>query len=218
MPIAENRLIERIAHASESARPPRRSAPARVLRHRRRLRLLSALPGPQTLVTTDFRSKAFTSAANGIRRLRWPPLPHPRTLRHRGHGRRTLRRISIPCPARPAAPALGRPVFRRPPESRQEGRCHPRRRRSRAIPRRSPADITVVGTVPEGKAILRSTAQPGDRIFVSGELGAPCALLEQMYAAPERRFRASSYPAHFYPRGPARPRPLPRAKSRSPRP
>src|SRR5450755_3899301 len=61
------------------------------------------------------------------------------------------------------------------------------------------ADITVIGTVPEGRAILRSTASPGDRIFVSGELGAPLALLEQMYAVPERRFRASSYPAHFYP-------------------
>ncbi len=61
------------------------------------------------------------------------------------------------------------------------------------------ADITVIGSVPEGKAIRRSTAQPGDRIFVSGELGAPYALLEQMYAAPERRFRAASYPAHFYP-------------------
>jgi thiamine-monophosphate kinase len=61
------------------------------------------------------------------------------------------------------------------------------------------ADITVLGTVPAGKAIRRSTAQPGDRIFVSGELGAPVALLEQMFASPERRFRASSYPAHFYP-------------------
>jgi thiamine-monophosphate kinase len=61
------------------------------------------------------------------------------------------------------------------------------------------ADITVLGTVAAGKAILRSTAQPGDRIYVSGELGAPCALLEQMYASPERRFRAASCPAHFYP-------------------
>jgi thiamine-monophosphate kinase len=61
------------------------------------------------------------------------------------------------------------------------------------------ADITVLGTVAAGKAIRRKTAQPGDRIFVSGELGAPVALLEQMYAAPTRRFRASSYPAHFYP-------------------
>jgi thiamine-monophosphate kinase len=61
------------------------------------------------------------------------------------------------------------------------------------------ADITVLGTVAAGKAIRRSTAQPGDRIFISGELGAPHALLEQMYADPTRRFRASSYPAHFYP-------------------
>src|SRR6266513_2358737 len=55
------------------------------------------------------------------------------------------------------------------------------------------ADITVVGSVADGKAVLRSGAAPGDRIYISGELGAPYALLEQMYAAPERRFRAASY-------------------------
>ncbi len=32
------------------------------------------------------------------------------------------------------------------------------------------ADIVVVGSVPQGKAILRSTARPGDRIYVSGAL------------------------------------------------
>ncbi len=61
------------------------------------------------------------------------------------------------------------------------------------------ADITVVGSVPAGQAILRSGAQPGDSIFVTGELGAPVALLEQMFADPERKFRAAAFPAHFYP-------------------
>ncbi|HWR35754.1 MAG TPA: thiamine-phosphate kinase [Clostridia bacterium] len=61
------------------------------------------------------------------------------------------------------------------------------------------ADITVVGSVPSGKAILRSTAQAGDRIFVTGELGASAALLEQMFANPKKRFRPKFYPAHFYP-------------------
>ena len=61
------------------------------------------------------------------------------------------------------------------------------------------ADITVVGSVPAGQAILRSGARPGDSIFVTGELGAPVALLEQMFANPERKFRPSAFPAHFYP-------------------
>jgi len=61
------------------------------------------------------------------------------------------------------------------------------------------ADITVMGSVPAGQAILRSGAQPGDGIFLTGELGAPVALLEQMLANPERKFRASAFPAHFYP-------------------
>src|ERR1700682_4820907 len=33
------------------------------------------------------------------------------------------------------------------------------------------ADIMVVGTSPKGKSVLRSGARPGDRVFVSGELG-----------------------------------------------
>lgn len=33
------------------------------------------------------------------------------------------------------------------------------------------ADIVVVGRVPKGKAVLRSGARPGDRIYVSGALG-----------------------------------------------
>lgn len=61
------------------------------------------------------------------------------------------------------------------------------------------ADIMVVGSVPAGQAILRSGARPGDSIFVTGELGAPAALLEQMFANPERKFRPSAFPAHFHP-------------------
>ncbi len=61
------------------------------------------------------------------------------------------------------------------------------------------ADITVLGSVPAGQAILRSGARPGDGIFVTGELGAPVALLEQMFANPKRKFRAAAFPAHFYP-------------------
>ena len=36
-------------------------------------------------------------------------------------------------------------------------------------------DIVVVGSAPKGKAVLRSGARPGDRVFVSGELGGSAA-------------------------------------------
>src|SRR6266851_776131 len=40
------------------------------------------------------------------------------------------------------------------------------------------ADIVVLGSVPKGKAILRSGARAGDRIYVTGELGGSAAELE----------------------------------------
>lgn len=66
-------------------------------------------------------------------------------------------------------------------------------------PRGVLADITVIGTVPSGKAILRSGAQPGDRLFVTGELGAPAWVLAEMFEQPKKKWRPSDFPAHFYP-------------------
>jgi thiamine-monophosphate kinase len=60
-------------------------------------------------------------------------------------------------------------------------------------------DIMVLGTVPRGQAILRSGASSGDHLYVTGELGAPVAMLERMTANPKRRYRASDSPAHFLP-------------------
>ncbi|MFY9643920.1 MAG: thiamine-phosphate kinase [Terriglobales bacterium] len=42
------------------------------------------------------------------------------------------------------------------------------------------ADIVVVGSVPKGKAILRSGAKAGDRIYVTGALGGSAAQLAQL--------------------------------------
>jgi thiamine-monophosphate kinase len=65
------------------------------------------------------------------------------------------------------------------------------------------ADIVVLGTVPKGQAILRSGAQPGDRIYVSGELGGPAAAVslmrKQMRKKTGRKLNPREYSRHFFP-------------------
>jgi len=61
------------------------------------------------------------------------------------------------------------------------------------------ADIVVVGSVPKGKAVLRSGAKPGDRIYVSGELGGSAAAISLMRAHPNHKLHPQAYPRHFYP-------------------
>ena len=61
------------------------------------------------------------------------------------------------------------------------------------------ADIIVVGTAPKGRSVLRSGALPGDRIFVSGELGGSAAAVVRMRTKPQKKVRPRDYPRHFYP-------------------
>jgi thiamine-monophosphate kinase len=61
------------------------------------------------------------------------------------------------------------------------------------------ADIIVLGAIPKGQAILRSSARVGDRIFVSGRLGGSAAALVELRGRPPKKSDPRSYPRHFYP-------------------
>lgn len=59
------------------------------------------------------------------------------------------------------------------------------------------ADIVVLGSVPKGKAVLRSGARQGDFIYVTGTLGLSAEALLHLRAGEKLRPRA--HPRHFYP-------------------
>jgi thiamine-monophosphate kinase len=61
------------------------------------------------------------------------------------------------------------------------------------------ADIVVIGTVSRGKSVLRSGARPGDRIYVSGELGGSAAAVAEMGKKPKRKLNPRDYLRHFFP-------------------
>jgi thiamine-monophosphate kinase len=59
------------------------------------------------------------------------------------------------------------------------------------------ADIVVTGYVPRGRAVLRSGARPGDKIYVTGALGGSVAALEGFFAG--RTPKPQDFPRHFAP-------------------
>ncbi len=68
------------------------------------------------------------------------------------------------------------------------------------------ADIVLTGSVPDGQALLRSGAKPGDLIYVTGSLGGAAAEFERLGVSPRRFARATAaaagYPnahPHLYP-------------------
>jgi len=65
------------------------------------------------------------------------------------------------------------------------------------------ADIVAVGTVPQGKAVLRSGARIGDLVYVSGELGGSAAAVRFMQKRTRkdqgRKLNPRDYLRHFFP-------------------
>ncbi|MGA9390724.1 MAG: thiamine-phosphate kinase [Candidatus Sulfotelmatobacter sp.] len=63
------------------------------------------------------------------------------------------------------------------------------------------ADIILVGTVPKGEAVLRSTASPGDIVYVSGELGASAAAVAWMQTRKKSSYKSNvqEFARHFFP-------------------
>jgi len=61
------------------------------------------------------------------------------------------------------------------------------------------ADIVVLGSVPRGRAILRSGARPGDRIYVTGVLGSSAFILEKLLEKASKPMSKKRKDRHFFP-------------------
>ena len=59
------------------------------------------------------------------------------------------------------------------------------------------ADIVVAGEVPRGHAVLRSTANPGDLLYVTGKLGGAAEALHRLMRG--QKLNSQNYPRHFFP-------------------
>lgn len=59
------------------------------------------------------------------------------------------------------------------------------------------ADVTVLGSIPAGRAILRSTARAGDKIYLSGSLGESAHVLRRLYRGDKVKPAHNS--KHYYP-------------------
>jgi thiamine-monophosphate kinase len=61
------------------------------------------------------------------------------------------------------------------------------------------ADIILLGSVPRGRAVLRSGAKPGDSIYVTGELGGSALALQRLIDRPGSKLSPRANQRHFFP-------------------
>jgi thiamine-monophosphate kinase len=61
------------------------------------------------------------------------------------------------------------------------------------------ADIVALGSVPSGKALLRSGARPGDVIYVTGQLGASAAVVHRLLDGQKISPKSKDAAPHFWP-------------------
>ena len=61
------------------------------------------------------------------------------------------------------------------------------------------ADIVVLGSVPRGRAVLRSGARAGDLVYVTGRLGASALMLSRLRRKYSAKISRRENPAHFFP-------------------
>lgn len=61
------------------------------------------------------------------------------------------------------------------------------------------ADVVLTGSVPKGRAVMRSGARAGDVIYVTGGLGGSAATLRRMFAGEHVSAKSKAERKHFYP-------------------
>ncbi|WP_438444692.1 thiamine-phosphate kinase [Gorillibacterium sp. sgz5001074] len=73
--------------------------------------------------------------------------------------------------------------------------------------------VTVIGEVEAGRALLRSSAKPGDTVFVTGPLGLSAGGLDALLRRGGSAYDASGMPEHWIPLVQAHQRPLPQVEA-----
>ncbi len=195
VPHPERRLIERVRSLAQGAKGPGRSLITGIGDD---CAVLRSLPGHELLVTTDF-------SLEGVHfRREWHP---PESVGHRCltrglsdiaamGGQPMACFLSLALPADLPQSWVDR-FYRGLLKLAAQHGVSLAGGDTAQSPSGVLADILVLGSVPRGKAVLRSGAKPGDRIYVTGKLGFGGATVGRMYAG--ETVRPSAARSYFFP-------------------